>query len=108
MAKELITARDLSQGMHVPIVYVNDITGGIFMGILLIAVWSIVTFGMFFTQKKTIGNGDFPMCVAVAGFVTAILTTILRIIPGLVDGTTFAIVIVVALISILWFFFSRD
>ncbi len=108
MPKELITARNLTEGMHVPIVYINDITGGIFMHLLLIAVWCIVAFGMFFTQKKTIGSGDFPMSVAVAGFVTAILTTILRIIPGLVSGTTFAIVIVVALISILWFFFSRD
>lgn len=108
MTYELITARNLSAGLHVPIVYVNDITGGLFTKLLLIVVWSIIVFGTYFTQKKAIGQGDFPMSIAVGGFVVAVFTTLLRLIPGLIDGVTFAIVLVLALMSIIWFLFSRD
>lgn len=108
MTYELITARNLSAGLEVPFVYVNDITGGIFVKLLLVMVWSLVTFGLYFNQKKAIGIGDFPMAVGVAGLVLAVFTIILRLVPGLVDGLTFAVVLIVALLSVIWLWFSRD
>lgn len=108
MPYELITERNMSEGMHVLIVYINDITEGLFLKILLLSIWCIVAFGLYFAQKRGTGEGDFPMAVAVAGFVTAVTTFLLRLIEGLVDGLTFLIVLVIAVISIIWFFFSKD
>ena len=108
MTYELITNRNMSEGMHVLIVYINDITEGLFIKILLLAIWSIIAFGLYFSQKRGTGQGDFPMAVAVAGFVTAVATILLRLIEGLIDGLTFLVVLVVAVISIIWFFFSKD
>lgn len=118
MAYELITARNLSEGLHVPFVYVNDITHGVFINLLLFMFWCAVTFGIYFSQKKAIGIGDFPMAVGVSGLCVAILTIILRLVPGLVrgvtlvpglvSGVTFAVVLIVALFSVIWFLLSKD
>jgi len=107
MTYELITARNLSEGLQVPFIYVNDIMGGLFIKLLLLMVWSLVTFGLYFNQKKAIGFGDFPMAVAVAGIVTTVFTVLLKLIPGLVDTVSFAVVLIVTLLSVIWFFISR-
>lgn len=108
MPHELITARNLSEGLHIPFIYINDVTGGIFIKMILLAVWAIVTFGLYFSQKKAIGVGDFPVAVGVSGLVLAVFTILLRLVPGLVDGVTFAVVLIISLISVLWLWFSRD
>lgn len=108
MPIELITERNVTAGLHVPFVYINDITNGLFIKTLLFAVWCIVTFGIYFTQKRNLVAGDFPMALAVSGIITVILATILRLVEGLVDPLTYAITIIIALASVLFFFFSRD
>lgn len=108
MPIELITARNVSAGLHIPFVYINDITGGLFMKVLLVAVWCIVTFGIYFGQKKNSTSADFPMALAVSGVITFVFATLMRLIEGLLDTLTYAIVIIVALISVLFFFFSKD
>ena len=108
MPVELITARNLSQGLHVPFVYINDITHGVFMKILLFAIWSIVTFGIYFAQRNKSTVGDFPMALAVSGLITFVFATLMRLVEGLLDPITYAIIIIVALISVLFFFFSKD
>ena len=108
MAYDLITSYNLTRGMHVPFIYINDITGGLFMRLVLFAFWIIIALGLYFHQKTTTGSGDFPQGVAVAGFSTFVLTVLFRLIEGLVDGWTFAVVIVVAVLGVLWLMFSRD
>lgn len=114
MSYELITNRDLSAGLDVPLCYVNDITGGIFIPLVLMAIWVIFAIGGYFMQKRSVGTGDFPMSCAVAGFVTSVFAFILRLVkntagqPCLVDGFSLSVVIIVAGISVLWFLFSRD
>ena len=105
---ELITNRNMIEGLHVVFVYVNDITGGLFIKLLLISIWLIVTMGIYFSQKKAVGRGDFPMSVAVGGFVVVVFSCIFRIVPGLIDNVTFSIAIMMALIGIAYFFFSKD
>lgn len=108
MTYELITERNLSQGLHILFVYVNDITGGILVNLLLLMIWSIVTFGIYFAQKRTQPNPDFAGSLAVGGFITAGSTILLSLIPGLVSFYTYVIVIVLAMVSILFFFFSKN
>lgn len=113
MTYELLTDRALT-GLDVPLCYVNDITGGMFIPLMLLAIWVIFAIGGYFLQKKSVGTGDFPMTCAVAGFVLSVFSFMLRLVkntigqPCLVDGTTLAVVIVVTGISVLWFLFSRD
>lgn len=108
MAYKEITEVNLTEGFHTIFIYVNDITNGLFIKLLLFTIYAIVCFGLYFTQKKATGQGDFPMAMAVSGFVIAVLTVLLRLISGLIDGWTIAIVMIVALGSIIWFFFSKD
>lgn len=103
-----ITEYNLSAGLQVPFVYANDITGGLFIKLLLVAIWLIFSIGSYFIQKRNIGSGDFPTSLAVAGFVTSVVAILLRLVPNLVDGLTLAITIIVAGISILYLLFSRD
>lgn len=108
MTYEEITNRTLSDGMHVPIVYINDITGGLFINLLLFSFYLIISMGLYFSQKRTTGIGDFPTSCAVAGFTTVILATLLKLVPGLLGGGIYAITIVVAVLGVLWLFFSKD
>ena len=95
-------------GLDVPFIYANDITNGLFMKLFLVAIWLIFSLGSYFIQKKSVGSGDFPTSLAVAGFVTSVTAILLRLVTGLVDGLSLAITIIVAGISILYFLFSRD
>ena len=108
MAYKSITDYNMSAGLQVPFVYVNDVTGGLFIKLLLVSIWLIFSIGSYFIQKRSVGTGDFPMSLAVAGFVTSVIAILLRLIPNLVDGLSLAIVIIVTGISILYFLFSRD
>ncbi len=108
MAHELITERNMTEGLHILFIYINDVTNGVFMRILLFAIWCIVVFGIYFAQKKDSTAGDFPMALAVGGVVTVVFATLMRLIEGLLDPVTYAITIVVALVSVIFFFFSKD
>jgi len=102
-----ITEYNMS-GLDTPFIYVNDVTGGLFVKLLIAIVWLIFSVGSYFIQKRNVGSGDFPTSLAVAGFVTSVLAMLLRLVPNLIDGLTLAIVIIVSGISILYFLFSRD
>jgi multidrug transporter EmrE-like cation transporter len=108
MPIEQITSRNMSEGLHVLFIYINDITNGVFMQILLFSIWSIVVFGIYFAQKRDSTAGDFPMALAVGGVITVVFATLMRLIDGLLDPITYTITIVVALISVIFFFFSKD
>ena len=99
---------NMSGGFHVIFQYVNYVTNGVFINMLIVSIWCIFCFGSYFFQKRTTGRGDFPTSLAVAGFVTAISTILLGLIPQLVTAVTYAIVTAVALVSILIFFFNKN
>jgi hypothetical protein len=108
MPYELLSNRNMSEGLQVPLVYVNDVSGGLFMNLLLFSVWIIFVMGSYFIQKRGVGTGDFAQSLAVGGFVTLVLAMILRLVPGLVSGYSLAVVVIVAGLSVLFFLFSRD
>lgn len=108
MAYASISDYNLSAGLHVPLVYVNDITAGLFMNLTLFAIWTIFVFGSYFIQKRGVGTGDFPQSLAVGGFVTLVFAFILRIVPGLVSGYALAVILIIEVLSVVFFLFSRD
>jgi len=99
---------NMSAGLHTPILYINDATNGLFIRVLLMVIWNLVTLGIFFAQKKAMGRGDFPMASAVGSFVTIVMTVIFGLVPGMIDPITYAVVIMVGLICVFWFLFSRE
>jgi len=108
MTYPLITSYNLSAGMQVPFQYVNVITGGIFINMLLASIWIIFALGSYFMQKRRMGIGDFPQSIAVAGFVTTTFAFLLRLIPNMVSGATLVVSFVVASIGVVIFLFSRE
>jgi len=113
MAYASITDYNITSGLEVTFCYVNDVTGGIFIPLVLMAIWTIFLLGSYFIQKSRVGSGDFPMSLAVAGFITSIFAILLRLVnyngvPCLVNGLTLAVTIIVAGISVLYFLFSKD
>lgn len=107
MPLELITNRNLSEGFHVLLVYANDVTGGVFINMLLFVIWACVTFGMMFVKQRTTGEADFPACMVTGSFITAISCVLLGLINGLINIYTYAVVIVVLMISAMMFFYEK-
>ena len=108
MAIELLNNRNVEDGLHVLFVYVNDITGGLFIKFFLVSVWVIVCLGIYFGQKNVLGRGDFSQGVAIAGFVTVILATLLLMVPGLMTTLTFGVVVAVAVIGVMFFLSTKN
>jgi hypothetical protein len=50
MAYELISDRNLTEGPQTLLVYINDITNGIFITLFLAVIWLILSIGMYLRQ----------------------------------------------------------
>ena len=102
----------VSDGAHIIFCYVNDITTGIFMTLLLLAVWLVITFGSFFMTKRQTGSGDFPVSMSLGSFTTFILSVLLRLIDcpynSLVSDFNFGVIIGITFLSVIFLLFSRD
>lgn len=98
-----ITSYNMTNGFQTIFVYVNDVSGGIFINLLLFIIWFSVTVSIYFAQKKSTAQGDLPMALATGGFVTIIVTILLNLVPGLVHQLTYFIVFVAATFSVFWF-----
>lgn len=107
MTYKLLTQFNVSEGLQVPLVYVNEITNGIFINLFLFAVFVIIAMGIFYAQQKKVGEGDLPVALGVGSIVTFGLMVFLSLIPGLVNPTTFAIGLVLTLICLLWLFLDK-
>ena len=107
MSYPLITATNIT-GLDSVFVYLNVVTGGVFMRMLLISVFCIMAFASFYIQKKNVGTGDLPVSFAVASWTTLIFGFMLRLIAGLVDNVSIGVLIVLALVSIGILMFSDE
>lgn len=96
------------------VVYVSIVTKGLFPKVLLAFVWCIFVLGGYFSQRNSVGSGDFLQFLAVGGFFLAVSAVFLRVINTgiegyrLISGYTFAVSMVVACISVCAFLFSDD
>ncbi len=108
MPLELLGNRPVEEGFHIVFLYINDITQGLFMKFLLVTIWVIVTFGLYFGGRNLTGKGDFSMSIAVSGFVLTTVTILFRLVPGLISGWVLGTVLIVAVISIIWFLSTKN
>ncbi len=95
-----------SEGVHTIATYVAD-TVPIFMPMILFAIFIIAGLGSFFASIRVTGRGDFPASFAAAGFLTAIVATFMSLIP-LINLATLSLTYAIAIVGVIWLFFSRD
>lgn len=95
-------------GLDTIFFYMNDISGGLFIILLILSTFCVVTFSLYFTQKKLTGIGDFPASLAVGSFITTVFTIFLRLIPNLISDLVFGVTLVVCFLCILIFFFHKE
>lgn len=76
------------------LVYVNEITNGLFIPLVLLAFFTIICFGSYFSMQRISGRGFFIGSFAVASYMTFGLSVLLALKDGLI--TTFVIVVILA------------
>ena len=106
MTYEVITERTI-EGFGDILVYINDISGGLFINFLLTIIFLAILVGLIVVQIKRTGSPDVQLSLATAGIVTLVTTVLLSLIEGLVSSTTLTLVIAITLFSALFFLFSR-
>ena len=104
---------NMDKGLHVLFLYVNEVSGGVFMPMFLFSLYTIVLLGMYFAQKHTSGYGDFPQSMAVAGFLVTVVAGLLRLVVSeggavLVSLPTLAVCMMVMIIGFAVLFLSKD
>jgi len=105
MTYELISNRNIADGFHIIFIYLNDVTGGLFIRLFIFSIWLFITFGLFYSQKRESTKERLSSSMAVGGFITSIITILLRLIPNLIDNITFTVVIAISVLSVLYFLF---
>lgn len=109
-----LTSYNISKGPEILVCYVNDVTSGIFMSFLFIAIWIIMAIGSFMVQKKTTGQGDFPVAMCVASFTCFVFAILMRLVSSscpvnpLTSDLNLGVIIGITFISVLFLLFSRD
>lgn len=102
----------ISDGAHIMLCYVNDVTNGLFMTMFLLAIWLVVTLGSFFMTKSSTGSGDFPVSMSLGSF-TVFIFAVLGRLPDcpyniLVSDLNLGVIIGITFLSVLFLLFSRD
>jgi len=105
MTYETLSDVNTSAGIHTLAIYVAD-TVPIFMPLALFSFFIIAFLGSYFASVRITNRGDLPASFAAAGFITAILATLMSLIP-LISLPTMAITYGVAILGALWLYFSR-
>lgn len=107
LAYKTLDEVNTTKGIYTFFTYTAEIVP-IFIPLLLFAFMSIATLGSYFASVRLTNRGDLPASFASGGFVTAILATIISLIPGLINLPTLVITYGIAILGIIWLFFSRD
>lgn len=79
-----------------------------FTPMLLIFIFSVVLIGGMISQKKRMGSADMPMWATMASIATLLTAFPLTLAEGLIDLTTFLIVIAITIASGLWLFLDKN
>jgi hypothetical protein len=72
----------------------------IFPALIIILIWSIISFGSFYAVSRRYGQGDFLVSLNVGGFIASIIAGILLIFPNFIQLRT---VVVTLLLELLFF-----
>ena len=90
-------------------VYVaNEVPYGIFVPMLLFSLFSIITLSVIYGQKRTGGDSNYFGAMAMASYVTFVVSIVMSLIPNLISIWTVLIVTTIAVIFTLLYLFSKD
>jgi hypothetical protein len=92
MAYPMPTTVNFSTGLSDAFIYLNTVTFNWFSNMIVIAVYLIFASGFFFAKRDVFG------ALAVGGFATFVVSLLLYT-ASMISGTTFVIVIGVAIVS---------
>ena len=110
MYATLTTGYNLTQGPQILFCYVNDVTSGLMMAMLLMTVWLVITISSFYIQKRQGMQGDLPVSMTLASVTLFIFAIILRLMTcpnlQLVSDASMIGIIAITIISIGALFFS--
>jgi lipopolysaccharide export LptBFGC system permease protein LptF len=87
--------------------YVGDTWSG-FIPLLLISFYIIIALAVYYSQTRKTGRGELSVSVAVAGFITFILSLVLSLVGGLVNSVIMSITFIVMILGVVWLFLSKD
>ncbi len=76
--------------------------------LILFALWSVLTFGMFYANVRRVGRGDFVVCWAVGGFVTVLISFLMQLIPRFITNYTIVPIVVIEIIAIACLLMKND
>lgn len=107
LAYKTLEQVNTSAGPHTLLVYVNEITSGLFARSILVTLWVIIALGAYFSQKRLEGESNLAVTFAVASFVTFGASIIMSFIPGLVTPVDIGIAVGFAMISAIWLLTDR-
>lgn len=97
-----------SEGLQVLFIYVNDVTNGLFINMLLFALFVVTMMGSFFASKRQTGGGDIIVSFAVAGYFVAGASILLSLIPNMISIYAVIISIGLALLGTLALYLNKS
>ena len=106
MAYQTLTEFNATAGMFRVFLYVANVVP-IFIPMVLFTFFTIVTLGVYFSQKRLSGYSNIFVGFAVAGYATFAVAFVMRLIPNLINEFTFIITIVVAVLCTLMLLVSN-
>ena len=81
--------------------YVNEVSGSVFGWMLILCIYVIFAFSIAYYKR------DISMALAISGFMTTVIAIFFRI-GGIINTLTLGIVIAVAVLGVLIFFFDKS
>ena len=79
----------------------------LFTPMFLMFIWFFVVITGSSAQSNRVGYIDFPLWTMMGSMITTMMSLILTLKVGMIDGTTLAIVVSITLLNSLWYFMSR-
>lgn len=100
------TEFNMSGGIHRTFLYVAEVVP-IFFPLILMAFFLISLLGIYFSQRRLTGQGDFFVAFAVAGYLVTLLAFAFSLFEGLIGSSVVIICVVVSLVATALLFITR-
>ena len=106
MAYQTLSDYNTSKGVQVVFQYAAE-TVPVFTPLVLFALFVITCLGVYFSQIRLRGVGDFWAAFAVAGYLTVLVAYLMSLIEGMINLPTMAFCVVVAIAGTLLLFITK-
>lgn len=77
-------------------------------GLILFALFIIITMGSYWAETRRKGRGDLPASMAGAGFVTCVVAFLMSMIPNFITNVTIVPCVILEILFVFFLLGSRD